>query len=117
MQSTYLPLAPQTQFVESLVKDAAHVSQTDRSEQHRSCYAIVRSATPLTRTKKDANVNRITGLIKSAHNRTVPHTTWKPNQMNNEHEARMATTSHALSSVGHFKTERIDAKKVKVDDK
>ena len=67
MQSTYLPLASQTQFVESLVKDAAHVSQTDRSEQHRSCYATIRSATPLTRTEKNANANRIKDLIQSAH--------------------------------------------------
>jgi len=41
MHSTCLPLPSQTQFVESLVKDAANASQTDRSEQHRSCYCIV----------------------------------------------------------------------------
>lgn len=41
--SNYLPLASQTQFVESGVKDASNVSKTGRSEELRSAYAIVRS--------------------------------------------------------------------------
>lgn len=40
MYSTYLPLASQTQFVEAGVKEAKIVSQSDRSEQLRSAYAI-----------------------------------------------------------------------------
>lgn len=39
----YLPLASQTQFVESGVKEASNVSKTGRSEELRSGYAIVRS--------------------------------------------------------------------------
>lgn len=34
MHSAHLPLASQTQFVESSVKDAVHVSHADRSEHH-----------------------------------------------------------------------------------
>ena len=45
MHAKYLPLPHQTQFVESAVKEAKLVSATDRSEQQRSCYAIIRSAT------------------------------------------------------------------------
>jgi hypothetical protein len=44
MYSTYLPLASHTQFVEAGVKEAKIVSQSDRSEQLRSSYAINRSA-------------------------------------------------------------------------
>ena len=42
LHSTYLPLTSQTQFVESHVKDAKFVSQTDRSEELRTCMAIIR---------------------------------------------------------------------------
>jgi len=41
MHSTDLPLANQTQFVDSVVKEAKHVSQTDWSEQQRSCHVVV----------------------------------------------------------------------------
>ena len=117
MHSTHLPLPCRTQFVESFVKEAANVSQTDRSEQHRSWCAIVRAFTPLARTEKDANANRIKDLISSALKRTDSHVQWRRNQIDNECEAKFATVSHALSSTGHFKTERIDGKKANVDDK
>lgn len=118
MQSTYFPLPCHTQFVESFVKDAANVAQTDRSEQHRSWCAIVRASTPLTRSKEMANVNRITGILTNAYQRSDPHDRWRREQgPAYEYEARLATMSCALSSDGHFKTERVDAKKANVDDK
>jgi len=40
---------------------------------------------------------------------------WKRNQVNNSHEARVATIQHALSTAGHFKIDRIEAKKTKVE--
>jgi hypothetical protein len=40
----YLPLPSHTQFVEAGVKEARNVSLTDRSEQLRSAYAVIRSA-------------------------------------------------------------------------
>ena len=118
MHSTYLPLPSQTQYVESFVKDAANVSQTDRSEAHRSWCSIIRSASPLTRTEKDANANRIKGLIDSAFQRSDPHVKWRRNQgPDYEYEQRLNTISYSLSNAGHFKSERIDSKKAKVDDK
>jgi len=66
----HLPLASQTQFVESHVKEANLVSQTDRSEELRTFMAIIRSASPLVKHKTDKqlshNVNKIQALIKSA---------------------------------------------------
>jgi len=56
-------------------------------------------------------------LIKSAFDPSTPHVKWRREQIDNEYEARFATISYALSSEGHFKTERIDAKKANVDDK
>jgi hypothetical protein len=40
----HLPLASQTQFVEAGVKEAENVSNTDRLEELRSAYAIIRLA-------------------------------------------------------------------------
>jgi len=117
MQSTHLPLPCHTQFVESLVKDAALVAQTDRSEQHRSWHAIVRSASPLTRTEKDSNANRIKDLIQSAIDRSTPHVKWKREQIDMEYEVRFNQISYSLSTQGHFRQDRIDAKKTKVDNK
>ena len=85
LHSTCLPLASQTQFVESHVKDAKLVAQTDRSEQLRTCMAIVCSASPLGREKdgeSSYNSFKMKALIKSAWQRSVPHMEWKRNQVN-----------------------------------
>ena len=116
MQATYLPLPAQTQFVESLVKDAANASTADRSEQHRSC-CFVRSVTPLARSLKDVTANKIKAFVQSAFDRSSPHVTWRREQIDNVHEARFAQIMCALSAEGHFKIERIEAKKANVDDK
>jgi len=115
MHSTYLPLASQTQFVEAIVKDAKHVAQTDRSEQHRSWLAIIRSATPLTKADKDANAEKIKGIVSSALDRAAEHTRLIRTQVNNEHNSWFAACAYSLSSQGHFEQDRIDAKKTKVD--
>jgi len=67
--------------------------------------------------EKDANVNRIKDLIKSAFDQSTLHVNWKRNQIDNEHEARIATISRSLSTAGHFKQDRLDDKKAKINDK
>jgi len=118
MHSTYLPLPHQTQFVESAVKEAKNVSATDRSEQMRTCLAIIRSPTPLTTKKiQDANKNKVLSIIQSAKDRTEPHQQWIDSQAeDNKYDQRFNTLVHALSKQGHFKNERIDTKKLKVDE-
>jgi len=116
MHSTYLPLACQTQFVESVVKEAKHVSQTDRSEQQRSCYAIIRSATPLGKAEKDANARKIKSIIHSALDRAKQHVELCRDQVNNEYDSWFATTAYSLARMGHFEMDRIDTKKTRVDN-
>ena len=53
MHETYLALASHAQHVERGVKEAKCASATDRSEEQRTCMAIIRSHTPLTRVKID----------------------------------------------------------------
>jgi len=116
MHSTYLPLACQTQFVESVVKEAKHVSQTDRSEQQRSCCAIVRSATPLSKADKNANAEKIKAIINSALDRSAEHVRLMRDQVNNECDSWFATTAHSLARMGHFEMDRVDAKTTRVAD-
>jgi len=119
MHAMYLPLASQTQFVERGVKEAKYVSATDRSEEQRSCMAIIRSHTPLTRSKLDAetshNSSRIQSLIESATERASQHNLWEANQEDREYDARIAQLRYSLK-VGHFKMERIEGKKEKIDE-
>ena len=111
MHSTYLPLASQTQFVESGVKEARNVSTTDRSEEHRTWLAVVRSVTPLGKTKCDANANKIKAIIVSAQRRAEPHEEWMEQD---EHDDRFERVSQALKG-NHFRTQRIGDKKAHVD--
>lgn len=76
------------------------------------CYS-----TPLTRTKKDVNANRIKGLTQSVVDRSTPHVQWKREQIDYAYEARFAQILHALSSQCHFKIEQIDSKKANGEDK
>ena len=115
MHSTYLPLACQTQFVESIVKEAKLVAQTDRSEQHRSWLAIIRSVTPLGKAEKNANAEKIKAIINSARARASEHMEMTRSQVNKEHDSWFAACSYALSKRGHFEQDRIDAKKTRVE--
>jgi len=121
MHATCLPLASQTQFVERFVKEAKHVSATDRSEEHRTWMAIVRAWTPLGRSTKEEdmsfNASKITATIESATERSSQHALMQTNQEDHEHDVRIAQLSHSLASAGHFKNERIEAKIAKVDEK
>jgi len=121
MHATYLPLASQTQFVERFVKEAKYVSSTDRSEEHRTWMAVVRAWTPLGRSTKEEdmsyNASKITAIIESATTRSSQHILWQTNQEDREYDVRVAQVSHALSTAGHFRNERIEAKKSKVDEK
>ena len=116
MHKTYLSVPSQTQFVESGVKDAKHVSATDRSEQTRSNMAIVRSNTPLTRTKEDANAEKIRALIRSTRERSKPHEDLKKNQLNGECDERFQFVSACLAGQGHFSRVRAAKKRATVDD-
>jgi len=121
MHSTYLPLASQTQFVESEVKTAKLVAQTDRSEELRTCVAMIRSLSPLGKAKEEDSNNSYTGskikaLVLSAWQRSLPHVRWKKNQVNNECDARLNTILYSLSPQGHFKDSRVEAKKARVDE-
>jgi len=117
MHSTYLPLACQTQFVERGVKEAKYVSATDRSEEHRTWLAIIRSASPLEKAKKDINVSRIKSLLHSASTRSFPHALWKQNQVNDEYDRRFEHVQTILSKQGHFRADRINSKLATVDEK
>jgi len=119
MHETHLPLASQTQFVERGVKEAKYVSATDRSEEHRSSIAIVRSHTPLGKSKQDEDTSivssKVQALIESARSRASQHTLWQVNQEDMEHDQRINQIQHSLKQ-GHFKKERVDAKKSKVEE-
>lgn len=119
LHETYLPLPSQTQFVESGVKEAKNVSSTDRSEELHAALAIIRSASPLGKSKLDDdtsyNSSKILALIRSAHNRSEPHEGWKRNQIDNAYDARFNTILHSITH-GHYKEERLEAKKTKVDE-
>ena len=121
MQTTCLPLASMLQFVESGVKEAKHVSATDRSEAIRSCLAILRSATPLGRSKSTEPelsfaVNKILGIMQSAIDRSDPHVQWKANQTDREYDARLAQVHYSMKQ-GHFKNDRVGSKKSDIDDR
>jgi len=112
MHSTYLQLPSQTQFVESIVKEAKLVSQTDRSEQHRTWLAIIRSATPLGKTEKGWNVNKIKAIIQSTSDRVNPHYILRREE---GYQLQYNRTLAALSRE-HYRAVRIGDKKVTVDD-
>jgi len=77
MQVKFLALASHTQFVEAGVKEAKLVSQSDRSEQLRSAYAICRSArVNSVGTLRDMATNeRIEALMRSARDHYTTHQT------------------------------------------
>lgn len=86
-------------------------ASTDRSEQQRSCIAIIRSATPLGKEKKFANQKKIQAIVGSAIQRANPHIQWKRNA---DYSERFARVSRALKEQ-HFSEERAEAKRAKVD--
>jgi len=116
MHSTCLPLASQTQFVESAVKEAKLAASTDRSEQIRSCIAIIRSPTPLGKAEKNANVEKIKAIIDSALGRSAAHSFWRRHQVGMEHGAHFNQMLHALTAQGHFAQERTEAKRNQLEE-
>jgi len=120
MHATFLPVASMLQFVESGVNEAKCVSATDRSEVIRSCLAVVRSATPLGKAKsvdEDMSflVNKTLAIIDSTIDRSTPHLQWKKDQVDNSCDARIAQVCYSMKQ-GHFRDERIETKKAKVDE-
>ena len=107
MLSTYLPLASHTQFVKAGVKEAKIVSQSDRSEQLRSAYAIIRSAEvhSIGTIRDISATDRIHRLIKTA----TQHVD-KSEQL----QATQADYSDAVGAIvasmrkEHFKQERVN---------
>jgi len=116
MHSTYLPLASQTQFVESAVKEAKLAASTDRSEQIRTCIAIIRSPTPLGKAEKNANTEKIKSIIESALERSTCHSCWRRHQVGSQCDSQFNTVSHALTKQGHFQQERCELKRTQVDE-
>jgi len=117
VHSAYLPLASQTQFVESAAKEAKNVSAADQSEQLRTCMAIIQSATPLTtQGVKEANKNKMLSIIESAQERTEIHKHFIVTQHDRKHNQRFNNLLFTLSKQEHFKNEQNDAKKLKVDN-
>ena len=116
MHSTYLPLASHTQFVETAVKEAKNVSATDRSEQIRTCLAVIRSSASLGKEREDSNKKKMLAIIQSARDRTEPHNAQRETQVDRKCDQRFNTLLHAITKQGHFKNKRIDVKKLKVDD-
>ena len=118
MHITHLLLPSHTQFVESGVKDAKEVASTDRSEQHRTWMAMTRLASPLGKSKLDDdtsyNSSKIMALVNSSFDRAAPHEHWNKHQIDNAHSARLAQVQCSLKQ-GHFKHERIEAKKDNVE--
>jgi len=116
MHSSYLALPCHTQFVETAIKEAKIVSATDRSEELRTCIAIIRSATPLGfKGQKQANKRKIMSILDSAKSRSNQHVELDRDQVDNEYDARFNQVVYALSR-GHYKHERIDAKLTRVDN-
>jgi len=118
MHSTYLPIASQTQFVETVVKEAKLVAQTNRSEQHRTCMAIIQSATPLDLKKEEddessANGNKIKEIIKSTIKRV--NETYRL-QEDDGYTERLTRVNRTLRE-DHFSEERTTTKLAFMDSK
>jgi len=114
--ATYLPIASHTQFVEFGVKEAKLVAQTNRSEELRSSYAIVRSAhvtdagnSRSGSTNVDMIVNRINTALISAMNHSEM-------MLEDEHYSNRHETVLRLLKHGHFKKVRIECKKTMIDE-
>jgi len=114
MHCKYFSVPSQTQFVETGVKDAKHVSSTDRSEQTRTCMSIIRSVTQLTKTEKDANANKIRAIVSTTAERISPHIR---NRHDDGYKERFAALEHTMTKAGHFQQLRLDKKKTTFDAK
>ena len=106
--SAYLPLASHTQFVEAGVKEAKVVSQSDRSEQLRSAYAIIRSA----RIHSDgvvvrdlSSTQRIQMLMKSAKQHVESRQYFQGAHVDYNEQVNAIVTSMRTE---HFKQERVE---------
>jgi len=115
MFKTHLPLPCQTQFVEFGVKEAQHVSQTNRSEEVRSACGIVRSAhvTDAGNSKTGtSNVMMIVNRTNAATASSEEHANWK--EQDDGHTERHGHVIRLLKRC-HFKTERVGRKKSMID--
>jgi hypothetical protein len=111
MYSTYLPLASQTQFVEAGVKEAKIVSQSDRSEQLRSVYAINRSARvhPApgeTALREQGAPERVCNLLKTAKKHVEVHNDIRDRDVV-DYSSKLADIARVIRQ-DHFKKERIE---------
>ena len=81
--------------------------------------AIIRSHTPLGHFKLDNetsyNSSKIQSLIETSKARSSQHNLWQVNQEDQQYDARYNQIRHSLAA-GHFKIERVAAKKSVVDD-
>jgi hypothetical protein len=107
MLSSYLPLASHTQFVEAGVKEAKIVSQSDRSEQLRSAYAISRSARihSIGVVRDLSSTERIHRLIKSSRQHVDTR-----QELQDENEDYIENIAAIVTTMRkeHFRQERVD---------
>jgi hypothetical protein len=104
--SNFLPLASQTQFVEAGVKEAKNVSPTDRSEQLRSAYAVIRAARVHSVDSLGIikSTKRIEGLLESAIHHYGVHETFRVDHP--DYDERIQLISNAMRK-DHFKVDRV----------
>jgi hypothetical protein len=106
IQSKFFGLPSHTQFVEAGVKEAKVVSQSDRSEQLRSAYAISRSARVgnLGTLREMSSTQRIEALMKSAQDHCKTHSALRDTVEDYSKEVEAIVASMRKES---FKKERI----------
>mgnify|MGYP007080227777 CR=1 FL=1 len=116
MFATYLPIPSHAQFVEFGVKEAKHVSQTNRSEEMRSCYGIVRSAhvTDAGNSRSGTSTqDMIVNRIKAARSSADEHVEM---QQDDDYQNRIDVVLSLLRRA-HFKQVRVDLNKNRIDER
>mgnify|MGYP000225486643 CR=1 FL=1 len=115
MFAKYLAIPSHAQFVEFGVKEALNVSATNRSEEVRSAYGIVRSAhvTDAGNSKTGStNVEMIVNRINAAMQAANTHARWRRDE--NSYDEQLKNVLHLLKH-GHFKSERVNKRKLEID--
>ena len=106
---TYLALASQTQFVERGVKEAKIVSSTNREEEQRSAYAIIRSCNVHCDEihDKTSTPDRIKHLIANVETAVARKDALIARIGEDDYNAAFEQAKKHLSFKGHFKKQRI----------
>jgi len=76
--------------------------------------SVIRSATPLHKTKEDANANKICAIVGSTADRIKPHVHVMCAE---DHQQAFNNIEQAMTKAGHFQQQRINKKLANFDDK